>query len=484
MHLFVVRNPRHWPLQIPGVEVVAARAYLTDPRYGDIKGAKVFNLCRSYSYMTQGYYVSLLAEARGHRPIPSILTLQDMQSQAMFRVVSDELDDLMQQSLSALKTPAFELSIYFGKNLAKRYDRLSRRLFEMFEVPLLRVQFERQKKRWQLTNVMPVAVIDIPDSHRAFVVEAAQEYFKRGSSARRPKRYRYDLAILHNPEEAEPPSDETALKRFERAADKLGLAAERVTRADYRRIPEFDALFIRETTYVDHHTYRFSRRAAAEGLVVIDDPESIIRCTNKVYLAEMFERYNLPAPRTVIVHRDNAESVSHFLTLPIILKTPDSSFSQGVIKAEKREDVARILGAMLEDSELVIAQEFMPTEFDWRVGTLAGEALYVCKYYMAHHHWQILKRDRKGQLRGGRVETIRVEDAPPGAVKLALRAARLVGDGFYGVDIKQVGRRFFIMEINDNPSVDAGYEDAVLKEELYARIMRTFLRRIEQRKGA
>ncbi len=75
-----------------------------------------------------------------------------------------------------------------------------------------------------------------------------------------------------------------------------------ITKDEYGRIAEFDALFIRETTAVNHHTYRFSRRALAEGLVVIDDPESIIRCTNKVYLAELFARNRIPHPRTVVVH--------------------------------------------------------------------------------------------------------------------------------------------------------------------------------------
>jgi hypothetical protein len=35
------------------------------------------------------------------------------------------------------------------------------------------------------------------------------------------------------------------------------------------------------------------------------------------------------------------------------------------------------------------------------------------------------------------------------------------------------------MEINDNPNVDAGNEDAVLGDPLYEEIMRVFLRRIE-----
>jgi glutathione synthase/RimK-type ligase-like ATP-grasp enzyme len=65
-------------------------------------------------------------------------------------------------------------------------------------------------------------------------------------------------------------------------------------RADYGRLLEFDALFIRETTAVNHHTYRFARRAAQDDLVVIDDPQSILRCTNKVWLAQRMTRAGVP----------------------------------------------------------------------------------------------------------------------------------------------------------------------------------------------
>jgi len=62
--LIVVDEPRQWPLQIAGVTLVSARAYLTDPAYNESHSGKVFNLCRSYRYQSLGYYVSLLAEAR------------------------------------------------------------------------------------------------------------------------------------------------------------------------------------------------------------------------------------------------------------------------------------------------------------------------------------------------------------------------------------------------------------------------------------
>jgi hypothetical protein len=76
-----VNNPADWPFEIPNIEVVAARDYLNNPSWAERKRVRVFNLCRSYRYQTTGYYVSLLAEARGHRPMPRVATLQDLRHQ-------------------------------------------------------------------------------------------------------------------------------------------------------------------------------------------------------------------------------------------------------------------------------------------------------------------------------------------------------------------------------------------------------------------
>ena len=45
--VIAVSNPNDWPLAIPGVEVILARDYLTDPRWSHAKGLRVFNLSRS-----------------------------------------------------------------------------------------------------------------------------------------------------------------------------------------------------------------------------------------------------------------------------------------------------------------------------------------------------------------------------------------------------------------------------------------------------
>ena len=123
------------------------------------------------------------------------------------------------------------------------------------------------------------------------------------------------------------------------------------------RIAEFDALFIRETTRVNHHTYRFARRAATEGLVVIDDAESILKCANKVYLAELLTRNKIPIPRTLIVHRDNIDTVGPTLGFPCILKQPDAAFSQGVVKVDDEAALKEKVDEFLELSDLIENRE-------------------------------------------------------------------------------------------------------------------------------
>lgn len=480
----VVDNPKGWPFHVTGAEVISARRYLTDTRFIDIKRARVFNLCRSYGYQTLGYYVSLLAAARGHKPLPSVATLQEIRQSALTRFIAEDINQKIQKLLAPLESNRFELSIYFGRNVAKRYDQLCQMLFNLYPAPLLRAEFVRNEQ-WRIQSLRVIAAGDIPESHRPFVIDQAQRFFARPRSIdRESTRYNYKLAILVDPDAIDAPSDERAIRRFVRAAARVGIAASVIGKQDYGRVAEFDGLFLRETTAVNHHTYRFAVRAAAEGLVVIDDPESIIKCTNKVYQAELFARNDISCPNTMIVHRDNAAEVGQRLGFPCVLKKPDSSFSAGVVKVETADALTTELAQLFKQSELVVAQGFLPSQFDWRIGVLEGKPLFAARYFMARGHWQIQKAHDEERRSYGKVEAIAVEDVPAPAVDLAVRAANLIGQGFYGVDLKEVDGEFFVMEVNDNPNVEAGYEDAVLKDALYAAIIGYFLRKFENREAA
>ena len=483
--IIVVNNPKNWKFHIPEAEIVSAKDYLTNPDFTTQKSVRVFNLCRDYSYQSKGYYVSLLAEARGHKVIPNVKNIRDFKAPAVVKIISDDIDELIQKSLHKLTGTEFVLSIYFGQNVSAQYLELSQELYRIFQAPLLRAKFVF-KQKWFIQSIRPISVDEIPETHKEMVDQFAIEYFEKTRYiSAKSEDYVYDLGILVNPDEVEPPSNKQAIHNFIEAAQDTGFRVELITKKDYHRVGEFDAIFIRETTNVNHHTYAFARRAQSEGIAVIDDPDSILRCSNKVYLQELMTVGKIPAPKTIIVHSENRHTLAKELGFPMVIKTPDSSFSLGVKKANNKEELEEILDTMFEHSDLLIAQEFTPTDFDWRIGILDGKPLYACKYYMAKNHWQIYNWDSKDkQGTCGKWDCLPIESVPHGIVKTALRVSSLIGNGLYGVDLKEINGHPVVIEVNDNPSIDHGIEDLVGKKKLYLTIMRSLRHRIEERMHA
>jgi len=481
-HIVLVDNLAQWKDDFPDYPVLAVRDYLVDPAWSNRRGLRVLNLCRDTEYHSPGYYASLLAEARGHKVIPSVRTLQDLSRKALYGSELGDLDKRLEKLFRDQPAEATrcELLVCFGQCEPRSLGRLASALFDSFRAPLIKVELKRDKV-WRIVRIRSVGLKAVKRLHREFFFAAMAGYLRRPWRAARDRRQmRYDLAILHDPGEALAPSDRRALARFIRAARAEGIDAELITARDFGRLAEFDALFIRETTNVNHHTYRFARRAASEGLVVIDDPDSILRCTNKIFLAELLARHKIATPLSVILGSDELDRAERQLGYPMVLKIPDGAFSTGVFKVGDRAEFEARAQALFHSSELILAQAYTPTEFDWRIGILNGEVLYACRYYMAKGHWQIA--DHSGsRVREGGFDTLALEQVPETVTRTALQAAAAIGDGLYGVDLKQTGSRVLVIEVNDNPSIDAGIEDKPDGRELYRRIMREFLRRLEAR---
>ncbi len=471
------RPPGDWP----ALPLFGPADYLGGKEGADARGRLVINLAPNYRYLSTGYYCSLLAEARGQRIIPSVRTIEDLSRKAIYgiatRGLSEHLSRLMREQAGEHR---LVFHSYFGFSPLAGFGELCRQLFERFPAPILRIEL-RNHDGWRIGRLALVPFARLPLAERDDFLEGFRRFVGRRwrRSPRTANRYRYDLAVLHNPEEKLPPSDRRALARLTRVGRRMKVNVELITRRDYPRVAEYDALFIRETTAINHHTFAFSTRAWDEGIPVVDDPDSILRCTNKVYLAELLAKHRIAHPRTVIVNRETLADAGRTLGFPVVLKMPDGSFSRGVFKADDAPALAAIGKKLLADSELVLAQEFLYTPFDWRIGVLAGEPLYACKYFMARKHWQIY--DHSGnRTREGGWETVALEAAPQEVIATARRTARLIGDGLYGVDIKELSGRAAVIEINDNPNLDADVEDAVLGDRLYEKLLAEFIRRIEQ----
>jgi glutathione synthase/RimK-type ligase-like ATP-grasp enzyme len=419
--------------------------------------------------------------------IPAVETILELDQKSIYRGRLGELDVLLRRALKKTPRPdeaPFEVPVFFGETTDPAFEDLAERTFDLFRCPLLKLAVEKDG-RWRIEAIETLSPRDVPVELDTLFRKSLENYTRRRWVKPRASRAtpRYDLAILHDPNDPLPPSSAKTLAKFQRVGEQMGIDVELIERRDLLKLTQFDALFIRETTSIPHHTFRFAKRAEAEGMPVIDDPTSILRCTNKVYLAELLKANNLAAPRTVIVGRSGLKDLESEIAFPVVLKIPDGAFSKGVKKAHDARELMEIGAAMLKESEIILAQEFMPTEFDWRVGVLAGEPIFVCQYFMSKKHWQIVKHSEGGGFSEGASRTLPVEEAPANVVRLGVQAARLIGNGLYGVDIKENERGAFVIEVNDNPNIDMGVEDAVLKDELYRRVLGEFVRRLDAKRG-
>ncbi len=307
--LIVVEDKKDWKPYYPSEDVISADEYLFGADRNAPAGTRVINLCRSYKYLSLGYYCSLLAEARDHRVIPTVRTVNDLSRKAIYSLETEDLDELLHKQLTKAGTPTedrFILDIFFGRTAKSDLRELGRQIFEIFTAPILKVEFRHQGK-WRITSIRTDSVHHLGGNQEDAFAEALDKFSRhiwRKQRAKKPSRY--DLAILHDPHEKLPPSDARALKNFVRVGKSMGVEVDLIERKDYARLAEYDALFIRETTAISDHTYRFAKKAEAEEMVVIDDPNSILRCTNKVYLADLLKTNNVPTPRSRILHKGTA----------------------------------------------------------------------------------------------------------------------------------------------------------------------------------
>lgn len=479
----VVNHPENWKISLENVEIVSAREYLTNHNFAKFKNARIFNLCKDYSYQSKGYYVSLLAEARGHMAIPTVKNIVDLREPRLVKIVSEEFDDLIQQSLKNIKSQEFTLSIYFGQNVARKYKELSAMFHRHFQIPFLRVNFNFTTK-WNIKSIKAISEAEVPVDHKPMMHEFAAQYFsKKRYDTPKANTAEYDLAILVQQNDPAPPSNAKAIKKFIDLAEKMDFYVEVVSPKDLSRLSAFDALFIRQSTEVNNEAYAFARKAQQEGIAVIDYPDAILKCCNKVFMAEALENANIPTPKTVIVHKDNKNNVLDITGLPVVLKSPDSTFSFGVKKATTEAEYIELVNAMLKKSELVIAQEFSPSEYDWRIGILDDKPFYACRYYMAKDHWQIYNWGAKEKDdQDGNADCLPIEKVPKKIIDVAVKSAKLMGKGLYGIDVKEVNGKALVIEINDNPNIDFGVEDAYYGDKVYNDILSALKGRLEKKK--
>src|SRR6185295_7742849 len=174
MKTVVVTDQNQTWFEIPDAAVLSARRYLAEPESGNEGTVRVLNLCRTGRYQGRGYYVSLVAEARGQRPVPDVKTIENLRSEAYVRALEAEIQPLVQETLHHDESERFQLNVYLGQHPG--HQALAEQLFARVRVPLLRVLFARTEGSWRLDALQAIGLADIPLQDRAFLLEAVKSF--------------------------------------------------------------------------------------------------------------------------------------------------------------------------------------------------------------------------------------------------------------------------------------------------------------------
>jgi len=189
----------------------------------------------------------------------------------------------------------------------------------------------------------------------------------------------------------------------------------------------------------------------------------------------------VPHPLTLEGDEANVGEVAATIGFPCVLKSPESCASRGVLLASGRADVIDTYRALRPNGGPVLLQPFLPTPFDWRVGILDARPFFACRYNMVPGDWRIIRWADARIASFGAVEARSLRDVPWPVLHAALEAAAAVGNGLYGVDVKWLDGRPLVIDVNDNPTINAACEDAYEGQRLYDRVAHAIAARVSLR---
>ncbi len=266
----------------------------------------------------------------------------------------------------------------------------------------------------------------------------------------------------------------TALTNFRLAAFELGHELDFLFKDELKYLRNYDGVLIRALTDPLNTSYVVARTAEMLGIRVLDQSESIRICCDKVNMYARLEREGVPIPVTRFLGDDElseatAERLFDELGAPLVLKAPNSSFSLYVDKVATPEAFQKVGRRFLRRADRLVIQQYLPSDFDWRVITLAGRVLAVVRYRFAAQGWRTMDRSEAGDW--ATVEGVPRDGADPRLVEVALAAANAIGGSLYGIDLKEIDGEFYVIEVNDNPTIAAGEEDQA-DPDIYEAIIR------------
>jgi len=231
------------------------------------------------------------------------------------------------------------------------------------------------------------------------------------------------------------------------------LQDDKKARVERINVDDLDVLLLRNDPAADLGTrpwaqsagYIFGQRAAARGVIVLNDPAALAIAINKMYFQNFPEAVR---PRCLITR--NADDLKAFVENEggkACLKPLQGSGGTNVfvVKPNSKGNLNQIIEAVTRDG-YAIAQEFLPAakDGDTRFFLMNGDPLIVDGRYCAFRRISAKGDVRSNLHAGGKLAKAVITDE---MIKLAeIVRPKLIADGMFLVGLDIVGDK--LMEIN------------------------------------
>ena len=217
---------------------------------------------------------------------------------------------------------------------------------------------------------------------------------------------------------------------------------------------DFDAVIPRIGASVTHFGTAVLRQFEMMGVYALNESVAISRSRDKLRSLQLLSRHDVGMPATVFAHRssDPSEILQMIGGAPAIIKLLEGTQGKGVVLGETKKAAESIIQAFSALNAQFIVQSFVKEANgeDIRCIVLGGKVVAAMKRKGADDDF------RSNLHQGGSAEPVKIT---PKERATAVKAAKVMGLNFCGVDMLRAADGPAVMEVNSSPGLE-GVEKA------------------------
>jgi ribosomal protein S6--L-glutamate ligase len=223
-------------------------------------------------------------------------------------------------------------------------------------------------------------------------------------------------------------------------------------------LDDLDAAITRFRPSITFYGCALARQFESMGVLTVNSSSSISQSRDKLYALQLMVKSGISIPTTGFANSpmDTNDLIEMVGGAPLIVKLLEGTQGRGVVLAETRKAAESVINAFKALRANLLVQEFIKEAEakDLRCFVVDGKVVAAIQREAAPGEF------RANLHQGGTASIVKIT---PGERTLAVRAAKILGLAFAGVDIIRSRNGPLLLEVNSSPGLE-GIEAATGKD--------------------